>query len=50
MKSNKILLHAAFWFATSIAVSAGLIVTKEPLCLVAFVIPAFTSIMYNEQK
>lgn len=47
MKPNKIFLHAAFWFATSIAVVAGIIVTKNPLCLFAFAIPAFTSIMLS---
>ena len=49
MKSNKILLHAAFWFSTTIAVCASIIVTKEPLCLVAFVIPAFTSLILGDE-
>lgn len=48
MKSNKILLHVAFWFSTSLAVIAGIIVTKDAYCLLAFVIPAFTSMILGE--
>ena len=48
MEPNKIWLHAAFWFSTALAVVAGIIVTKDPLCLLAFVIPAFTSMIFGE--
>lgn len=40
MKNN--IAKACAWIATGIAVSIGIIITKDPTCLLAFIIVAVT--------
>lgn len=41
---------AVMWIAVSVAVIVGLIVTKSPWCLLAFIIPEFPNMSFNDKN
>jgi len=52
MKKNVFLAYALIWFAVSAAVIIGMVITKNPNCLWAFIIPCFVKpeIWKNDDK
>lgn len=52
MKKYVFLSYALIWFAVSLAVIIGIVVTKDLFCLCGFIIPLFTkpAIWNNENK